>query len=244
MDIKGVVAGLISAMTPLYCRQIDKEYNLMIVDERIAAYIFSLEQEMPEKLNAIEKQALADYVPIIKKPTQSLLRFMLRSIKPENILEVGAAVGFSSILMSEYMPKDCHITTIEKMPERIEKARENMAYAGREEQITLLEGDAADILQQLADEGKTFDFMFMDAAKGQYINFLPNIMKMLPVGGILISDNVLQDGDVVQSRYGVTRRNRTIHSRMREYLYELTHMKEFDTIVLPIGDGVTLSTRI
>lgn len=224
--------------------RMDKEYNLMIVDERIAAYIFSLEQEMPEKLSVIEKQALTDYVPIIKKPTQSLLRFMLRSLRPENILEVGAAVGFSSILMSEYMPENCHITTIEKMPERIIKARENIAYANREEQITLLEGDAADILKQLADEGKTFDFMFMDAAKGQYINFLPNIMKMLPVGGILISDNVLQDGDVVQSRYGVTRRNRTIHSRMREYLYELTHMKEFDTIVLPIGDGVTLSTRI
>ncbi|WP_310604127.1 O-methyltransferase [Anaerosporobacter sp.] len=216
----------------------------MIVDERIAAYIFSLEQEMPEKLSEIEKQALVDYVPIIKKPTQSLLRFMLRSLRPENILEVGAAVGFSSLLMSEYMGEDCHITTIEKMPERIEKAKENITYVGREDKITLIEGDAADVLEQLAAEGRQFDFMFMDAAKGQYINFLPNIMKMLPAGGILISDNVLQDGDVVQSRYGVTRRNRTIHSRMREYLYELTHMKEFDTIVLPIGDGVTLSTRI
>ncbi|WP_167958417.1 O-methyltransferase [Anaerosporobacter faecicola] len=216
----------------------------MIVDERIAAYICSLEQEMPEVLRNIEKQALEDWVPIIKKPTQNLLRFLLRSLRPENILEVGAAVGFSSILMSEYMPKSCHITTIEKMPERIQKAKENMEYAKRSDRITLLEGDAADVLQQLANEERSFDFMFMDAAKGQYINFLPNIMKMLPVGGILISDNVLQDGDVVKSRYGVTRRNRTIHSRMREYLYELTHMQEFDTIVLPIGDGVTLSTRL
>lgn len=216
----------------------------MIVDERIAAYIYSLEQEMPEVLSVIEKQALQDGVPIIKKATQSLLRFLLRTTNPSKILEVGAAVGFSSILMSEYMPKECHITTIEKMQERIDKAKENFAFAQREERITLLEGDAADILQQLADGGKQYDFMFMDAAKGQYINFLPNIMKMLPVGGLLVSDNVLQDGDVAQSRYGIIRRNRTIHSRMREYLYELTHMSEFDTIVLPIGDGVTLSTRI
>lgn len=216
----------------------------MIVDERIAAYIYSLEKEIKEPLKSIEKEALADYVPIIKKATQSLLRFLLRTTNPENILEVGAAVGFSSILMSEYMPSKCHITTIEKMPVRIKKAKENIALAKREEKITLLEGDAADILQKLADEGNNFDFMFMDAAKGQYIHFLPNIMRMLPIGGILISDNVLQDGDVVQSRYGVIRRNRTIHSRMRDYLYELTHMEEFDTIVLPIGDGVTLSTRI
>ncbi|HEX3023291.1 MAG TPA: O-methyltransferase [Lachnospiraceae bacterium] len=216
----------------------------MIVDERIAAYIFSLEKEMPETVRLIEKQALEDYVPIIKKATQGLLRFLLRSNQPASILEVGAAVGFSSILMSEYMPKDCHITTIEKMPKRIEKAKENIAAANRQDKITLLEGDAADILKELAEGKKEYDFMFMDAAKGQYINFLPYIMNMLPVGGILISDNVLQDGDVVQSRYGVTRRNRTIHSRMREYLYELTHMEEFDTIVLPIGDGVTLSTRV
>ncbi|BCN31711.1 O-methyltransferase [Anaeromicropila herbilytica] len=216
----------------------------MIVNERIGAYIFSLEKEPPKFLKEIEEQALADNVPIIKKATQSLLRFLLTNNKPENILEVGAAVGFSSILMSEYMPDTAHITTIEKMPSRIEKAKENIRSAGRESKITLLEGDAIDILKELTLKEGKYDFMFMDAAKGQYINFLPEIMKLLPVGGLLVSDNVLQDGDIVQSRYGVTRRNRTIHSRMREYLYTLTHMDEFDTIVLPIGDGVTLSTRV
>lgn len=217
----------------------------MIGDERITAYIGSLETKKPEILNIIEKQALEDYVPIIKKPTQSLLRFLIHSNMPKNILEVGAAVGFSSILMSEYSHKDCNITTIEKMPERIKKAKENIRFAGKDDKITLLEGDAADILKNLvADSENQYDFMFMDAAKGQYINFLPDIMKLLKPGGLLISDNVLQDGDVAQSRYGVTRRNRTIHTRMREYLYTLTHMEELDTIVLPIGDGVTLSTRI
>ena len=217
----------------------------MIVDERIAAYIYSLEKEPKELLKQLEKQALEDDVPIIRKETQSLLRFLLATKKPTNILEVGAAVGFSSILMSEYMPEECHITTIEKMTERIKIAKNNISLANKEDKITLLEGDALEILKELASQDNmNFDFIFMDAAKGQYINFLPEIMKILPVGGMLISDNVLQDGDVVMSRYAVTRRNRTIHSRMREYLYTLTHMEEFDTVILPIGDGVTLSTRV
>lgn len=216
----------------------------MIVDERIANYIYSLESELPEVLQTIESAALLDYVPIIKKPTQSLLRFLLRANQPKKILEVGTAVGFSSILMSEYIQEESKITTIEKMPSRIKTARKNIAFSKKEDKITLLEGDATTILHQLVEDNCTFDFIFMDAAKGQYINFLPDILALLEKGGILLSDNVLQDGDVVESRYGVTRRNRTIHARMREYLFTLTHMKELDTIVLPIGDGVTISTRL
>lgn len=216
----------------------------MITNERIAAYIESLETELPEALKKIEKEAVADYVPIIKKPTRSLLRFLLHLYQPKKILEVGTAVGFSAILMSEYMPEDCTITTIEKYEKRIEEAKKNLKETGREKVITLLEGDAADILAKLAAAGEKYDMIFMDAAKGQYPHFLPDIMTMLPKGGLLISDNVLQDGDIVESRYAVTRRNRTIHFRMREYLYQLTHMEGMDTIVLPIGDGVTLSTRL
>lgn len=215
----------------------------MIGNERITSYIYSLEKDLPDFLWEIEQIAISEYVPIIKKPTQSLLRFLMANNKPLRILEVGTAVGFSSLLMSEYMPKECHITTIERNDKRIEKAKANIAKAGREDRITLLEGDAADILQQLVEEKKSFDFIFMDAAKGQYINFLDNVFTLLEQDGLLVSDNVLQDGDVVESRYGVTRRNRTIHSRMREYLYTLTHREEFDTVVLPIGDGVTLSTK-
>lgn len=215
----------------------------MIGNERITSYIYSLEKDLPDFLWEIEQIAISEYVPIIKKPTQSLLRFLMANNKPLRILEVGTAVGFSSLLMSEYMPKECHITTIERNDKRIEKAKANIAKAGREDRITLLEGDAADILEQLVEEKKSFDFIFMDAAKGQYINFLDNVFTLLEQDGLLVSDNVLQDGDVVESRYGVTRRNRTIHSRMREYLYTLTHREEFDTVVLPIGDGVTLSTK-
>jgi len=216
----------------------------MITNERIAAYIESLEIELPEHLRKIEKEALADYVPIIKKPTRSLLRFLIRLYRPKKILEVGTAVGFSAILMSEYIPEGCTITTIENYPKRIEEAKKNIKLTGKENVITLLEGDATDILPKLAAEKQKYDMIFMDAAKGQYPHFLPHILEMLSEGGLLISDNVLQDGDIVESRYAVVRRNRTIHSRMRDYLYQLTHMEGMDTIVLPIGDGVTLSTKI
>ncbi|MDO5522288.1 MAG: O-methyltransferase [bacterium] len=216
----------------------------MIGNERIASYIFSLEQDLPEFLWTIEQEALRTHVPIIKKPTQSLLRFLMHNNKPKRILEVGCAVGFSSLLMSEYMPEGCTITTIERNEGRIERAKANFDGSGKEEVITLLEGDATDILAELVEKGERFDFIFMDAAKGQYINFLENVFTLLEEGGLLVSDNVLQDGDVVESRFGVTRRNRTIHSRMREYLYTLTHHESFDSVVLPIGDGVTLSYKV
>ena len=143
--------------------------------------------------------------------------------------------------MSEYGPENCRITTIEKYEKRIPLAKENFKRAGKEDQIVLLEGDAVEILKKL--DGP-YDFIFMDAAKGQYIHFLPDILDLMPIGGLLISDNVLQDGDVLESRYAVTRRDRTIHSRMREYLYELKHNEQLQTDILPIGDGVTVSVKL
>ena len=215
----------------------------MIGDERILSYISSLEQDMPLYLWEIEQEALATHVPIIKKPTQSLLRFLMHNNKPKRILEVGTAVGFSALFMREYLGEEARITTIERNQGRIDRARENFRKLDKDQRITLLEGDATDVLKQLVENKQTFDFIFMDAAKGQYINFLNDIDMLLEKDGLLMSDNVLQDGDVVESRYGVTRRNRTIHSRMREYLFTLTHHETYDTIVLPIGDGVTLSTK-
>ena len=212
----------------------------MIIDERMAAFIDSLDQGNNDFLNEIEQYALETEVPIIRKSMQSLLKFLLTFSKPRNILEVGTAIGFSALLMSEYGPADCHITTIEKYEKRIPIARENFARAGAQDRITLLEGDAIEILQEL--DG-SYDLIFMDAAKGQYINFLPDILRLLSPGGLLVSDNVLQDGDIIQSRFAVTRRNRTIHARMREYLYELKHHPELETVILPVGDGVTLSVK-
>ena len=212
----------------------------MIIDERLATFINSLDVGNAPYLNELERYAKKTNVPIIRTEMQSLLKFLLTMKEPKEILEVGTAIGFSALLMSEYGPKDCHITTIEKYEKRIPLAKDNFKKAGKENSITLLEGDAVDILQTL--EG-TYDFIFMDAAKGQYINFLPDILRLLKVGGLLISDNVLQDGDIIESRFAVTRRNRTIHARMREYLYELKHHEDLETVILPVGDGVTISVR-
>lgn len=212
----------------------------MIIDERMSAFINSMDKGNTPFLDEIEEYALQTQVPVIRKSMQQLLRFLLTFSKPKNILEVGTAIGFSALLMGEYAPADCHITTIEKYEKRIPIAKENFARAGKTEQITLLEGDAADILRRL--EG-AYDLIFMDAAKGQYIHFMPDILRLLAPGGLLVSDNVLQDGDIIESRFAVTRRNRTIHSRMRDYLYELTHHPQLETTILPVGDGVTLSVK-
>ncbi|MEY8323957.1 O-methyltransferase [Lachnospiraceae bacterium 54-11] len=213
----------------------------MITEERTKVFINSFDPGNTPFLNELEQFALKTNVPIIRQEVQSLLRLFLAIQKPEKILEVGTAIGFSALLMSEYGPKGCKITTIEKYEKRIPVALENFKRAGKEKDITLLAGDAAEILQSLAG---TYDFIFMDAAKGQYINFLPDILRLLRKGGLLLSDNVLQDGDVMESRFAVTRRDRTIHSRMREYLYELTHNEQLRTDILPIGDGVTVSVKL
>ena len=214
----------------------------MIVNDRITDYLHSLESSQGVLLDTIEKEAVEHSVPIIRRETASLLRTVVAALKPSQILENGTAVGYSALLLCQAMPAHCHITTIEKYGKRIPAARENFRKAGEEGRITLLEGDAGQLLTAL--QGQRFDLVFMDGAKGQYLNWLPALIGLMPVGGVLISDNVLQDGDIVESRFGVERRNRTIHSRMREYLYTLKHMEELETAVIPLGDGVTISTRV
>lgn len=212
----------------------------MIVEQRYVDFINSLEKGDIPYLEELEQYALATEVPIIRKEMQSFLKTLLMMNKPKQILEVGTAIGFSALLMSEYMPPDGHITTIEKYEKRIPIARENFKKYNKTHCITLLEGDATEILAGL--DG-SYDLIFMDAAKGQYIHFLPDILRLLKPGGVLLSDNVLQDGDVIESRYAVTRRNRTIHARMREYLYELKNHPMLQTAVIPLGDGITLSVK-
>jgi len=213
----------------------------VIVDERMVTYINSLDRGNTPFLNELEKKAREDRVPVIRREMQSFLKVLLQIKRPRLILEVGTAVGFSTLLMSEYAPETCRITTIENYEKRIPIARENFRKAGKEDRITLLCGDAARVLTTL--EGP-YDLIFMDAAKAQYIHFLPEVLRLLGPGGILVSDNVLQDGDIMESRYAVERRNRTIHSRMREYLYELKHNSKILTSILPLGDGVALSTKV
>lgn len=212
----------------------------MITDERITSYLHSLASNDSEICMQIEKEAIETGVPIIRKEMGCFLKTILASCKPENILEVGAAIGYSSILMSENISENAKITTIENYDKRIPIARENIKRAGKENVITLIEGDAGCVLKEL--EGP-YDFIFMDAAKAQYIVILPEILRLLKKGGILITDNVLQEGDLVESHFAVTRRDRTIHTRMREYLYAVTHNEQLVTSVIPLGDGITFSVK-
>ena len=211
-----------------------------MTQERIASFINSMNRDDEGIVGEIEREALADEVPIIRRETKEWMKTMLLIKKPVQVLEVGTAVGFSAIYMSQYLPEGGHITTIEKWEPRIIKAKENFKRANVEDRITLLEGDASDWLKKLTTP---FDFIFMDAAKGQYIHFLPDVIRLLNQDGVLISDNVLQDGDVLDSRYVVDRRNRTIHGRMREYLYTLKHHEKLETSIIPLGDGVALSVK-
>ena len=191
----------------------------------------------------LKVENIKDNIPIIRKGSQRIIRFMLEMKKPLNILEVGTATGFSSVFMLEFLNKKAKITTIEKMEERAAKAEENFKKFDKNKCITLIKGDAADILSELAGKDKTYDFIFMDAAKGQYINFFENIKKLLISGGILITDNMLQEGRLLDSRYTVVRRDRTIHRRMREYVNALLTDKEFETMLLESGDGMAVSIK-
>ncbi|MCI6330597.1 MAG: O-methyltransferase [Lachnospiraceae bacterium] len=218
--------------------------------ERTEIFIESLNEGNTEFLDNLEAEANRDNVPIIRKSMQRFLKLMLELKKPKNILEVGTAVGFSAILMAQYSQSDCHITTIEKYEKRIPVAKENFLKSGFNDKITLIEGDAKDILNELLENENgddkfagRYDMIFMDAAKGQYINFLPNAVKLLKKGGVLITDNVLQDDTVIQSKFTVVRRDRTIHKRMREYIRALMQSDELTTDILQLGDGISVSVK-
>lgn len=214
----------------------------MIVDEHISDYLHSLiKEDSNQELCRIEEEARSQHVPIVKPETKELLKILVLLKRPKKILEIGAAVGFSSLYMNMYQPAGGTVVTIERNEKRIQKAKENIRSMDREDQITLLEGDAADILKKI--DG-SFDFIFMDAAKGQYIAFLDEVMRLLAPEGLLISDNVLQDGDIVKSRYAIERRDRTIHKRMRDYLYTIKNHSMLETAILTVGDGVAVSQKI
>ena len=212
----------------------------MIIDERYLTFMNSFAQGNTEFLEALEERSISEYVPIIRKDMQNFLKVFLQMKQPKRILEVGTAVGFSSILMATYNPVDCHIDTIENYDKRIPIAKKNFEAAGFASTITLYEGDAAEILPTLQGP---YDLIFMDAAKGQYPLFYPMLKKLTTTGSVMITDNVLQDGDIIESHFAISRRNRTIHKRMREFLFEAGHDEDFSSTILPVGDGISLLVR-
>ena len=212
----------------------------MFADERMVTFLNSMEKSNTKILEQVEAEAKEAKVPIIKKEVQSFLKTLLTLKKPMRVLEIGTAVGFSALLMSESAPEGCQIVTIENYEKRIPIAKRNFKRAGKAELITLIEGDAAEVLKTL--EG-SFDFIFMDAAKAQYIYYLPEAVRLLADGGVLLTDNVLQEGWILESRFMVERRDRTIHRRMRGFLYEIKHHQLLETTIIPLGDGITVSVK-
>ena len=216
--------------------------------ERMEVFIEAMTPPGPVHLQDLELEALAAGVPIIRPQTQNLLRFFLTMKRPSRILEIGTAVGFSALFMQHYAPAECRIITIEKDRVRAQKARENFARYGRistedgQTGITLMEGDAIEVLGGIRED-ESFDLVFMDAAKGQYIRFLPDAVRLLGSGGLLITDNILQEGEILSSRFAVTRRNRTIHARMRAYIHALMEEERLETLLLPTGDGAAVSLK-
>lgn len=233
---------------------------------RLRTFLSSMDPSNGPFADRIRREAEEEGVPIIRQDMESFLRVLLTLKKPSRVLEIGSAVGYSAILMALYTQNiGTVITTIEKDPGRAAAARENfraalaegMTAGGTEEntgllsgfgtvsfgRISLIEADASVVLRAMAEEGLRYDFIFMDAAKGQYIHFLPDISTILTDGGVLISDNVLQDMTVLDSRYALGRRDRTIHQRMREYLWVLKHTENLVTSIVPAGDGAAVTVK-
>ena len=208
--------------------------------ERLSVFLQSLSGCADADLQELAAEARERGIPVIRPETAQFLRVIVKMKRPQRILEVGTAVGLSALVMSRCMDPEGEIVTIERDEERILEARENFRRFPHGPEITQMCGDAADILPGL-DGG--FDMIFMDAAKGQYIHFLPHVVRLLKEGGVLLSDNALQEGTLLNSHYAVPRRSRTIHRRMREYLYALTHTEGLVTSIVPVGDGAALSIR-
>lgn len=208
--------------------------------KRLEVYLQSIKKEEDAFLAQLRREAGAAEIPIIRDEMAELMVFLMKLLAPARVLEIGAAVGYSAILMAKALPEASHITTIENYEKRIPVARENIRKAGLSERITLIEGEAGNVLRELSE---TFEFIFMDAAKAQYIAWLPDVLRLLQPGGVLVTDNVLQEGDVLESRFAVTRRNRTIHARMREYLYALKNTEGLTTTIINVGDGAALSFK-
>lgn len=211
----------------------------MADQDRISSFIHSFIRDDEGLLGEIYRDARKNGVPIIRQETRELLKTQLLLKKPMSVLEIGTAVGYSSLFMSGYLNEDARITTIELDEERIRIARANIEAMNREKQIQVLPGDAAEVLKTLPDD--TYDFVFVDAAKAQYIFYLPDVLRVAKKGAVVISDNILQDGQVLESHFAVEKRDRTIHDRMREYLYTICNTKEMETALLSVGDGVAIS---
>lgn len=207
---------------------------------RISDFIMSLVSENDNDIINLKNQALANNVPIIRDETKQFLRMLLNIYKPNQILEIGTAVAYSTLVMHRTC-RDAQIVTVENYKKRIEEAKKNIDTYFDKDKIKLIESDAGEYLKNIKDI--EFDFIFLDAAKGQYINWITDIKRLLHKGSILVSDNIFKDGEVIESKFLIKKRDRTIHKRMREFLNYISKDKDFETYIFNIGDGISVSIK-
>ncbi len=210
-----------------------------IVYDVVEDYIRETLEESKGQIRQMEVYAKENSVPIIHKEVAQLLKVMLKVHRPKRILEIGCAIGYSSIFFASTLDKDVEIITTERNPVMLERAVENIKNAGLEENIKILVGDAQETLKDV--EGQ-FDMVFIDAAKGQYKMFYDMVIDKLKVGGLVISDNILYKG-MIASDDLVVRRKKTIVKRMRDYLDYICHEEYLDTSIIPVGDGLAISYK-
>jgi predicted O-methyltransferase YrrM len=214
---------------------------MSLVNETLEKYINEIQPLCEGEIGELQQAAYDEGLPIIPNDVVRLLGVLLGIIRPKKILEVGMAVGFSSIYMSQFLAEGGSITTIDRYPYMIEHAKENFKKFGKEDTINMLIGDAVEVVKGLDDE---FDVVFLDAAKGQYINILPDLLRLTKKGGLIIADDVLQDGRVAMERLEVPRRQRTMHTRLNEFLTEISNNKQVRSSILTVGDGVALIQKL
>ncbi len=219
------------------------EYDLnAIVPPYITEYLRDKMTHNDEFLHELEQYAEENSVPIVEPETARFLSVMCRMKRPKKILEVGCAIGYSSILMANATGDDCEIATLECSEEMVHIARENIKKAGYSEKISVIEADAKDYLSYI-DDDEVFDIIFLDGPKAHYIYMLDECVRLLKKGGIIISDNVLYKGMTADDNH-VVRRKITIVKRLRKYIDMLMEHRELETSLLPLGDGVTISVKI
>ena len=223
-------------MIKSYSKNANHNMRRPVVKHEIVEFMRHRQKQVTGSLKELENFARKENIPIIPHETVAYFRFLMETIQPKNILEIGTAIGFSALLMAEHSPKS-KITTIDRNPEMIGFAKENFAKFDQRKQITLLEGDAVDVLSTLTE---TYDFVFMDSAKSKYIVFLPEILKHLEVGGVVVLDDIFQGGDIARDIMEVRRGQRTIYRGLQRLFDATLDNPDLTASLVPLGDGILM----
>ena len=223
-------------MVESYSKNANHNMRRPVVKDEIVDFMRTRQKPVSGALKELESFARKENIPIIPHETVAYFRLLLQALQPKKILEIGTAIGFSALLMAENVP-DAQITTIDRNEEMIGFAKENLAKYDQRKQITLLEGDAVDVLQNLTE---TYDFVFMDSAKSKYIVFLPRILELLEVGGVVVLDDIFQGGDVAKDIMEVRRGQRTIYRGLQNLFNATLNHPDLTASLVPLGDGILM----